>query len=79
LEDAYMSLNCLKRLNHGKKMVLKWLEIDKSLFNFTKKNESRNWFMGVATWRNLHNTTKPDILNALLLNCIKLRLPRNLL
>jgi hypothetical protein len=23
LEDAYMSLNCLKRLNHGKKLVLK--------------------------------------------------------
>jgi hypothetical protein len=37
LEDAYMSLNCLKRLNHGKKMVLKWLDIGKSLFTYTKK------------------------------------------
>jgi hypothetical protein len=34
-----MSLNCLKRLNHGKKLVLKWLEIDKSLFKFTKKKK----------------------------------------
>jgi hypothetical protein len=33
-----------------------------------QKNESRNWFMGVATWRNLHNTTKLVILNALLRN-----------
>jgi hypothetical protein len=41
LEDAYMSLNCLKRLNHGKKLVLKWLEIDKSLFTFTKKTKKR--------------------------------------
>jgi hypothetical protein len=39
LEDANMSLNCLKRLNHGKKLVLKWLEIGKSLFTFTTKKK----------------------------------------
>jgi hypothetical protein len=53
-------------LNHGKNLVLKWLKIGKSLFTFTKKkNDSQNWFMGVATWRNLHNTSNPVILNAL--------------
>jgi hypothetical protein len=34
-----MSLNCLKRLNHGKKLVLNWHEIGKSLFTFTKKKQ----------------------------------------
>jgi hypothetical protein len=41
LKDAYMSLNCLKRLNHGKKLVLKWLEIGKSLFTFTTTTKKR--------------------------------------
>jgi hypothetical protein len=60
-----MSLNCLKRLNHGKKLALSGLKLVKVCLHLQKKTESRNWFMGVAAWRNLHNTTKPVILNAL--------------
>jgi hypothetical protein len=54
-------------------MVLEWLKISKSLFTFTKKqkNDSQNWFMGVATWQNLHNTTKPVILTALSVFAVK--------
>jgi hypothetical protein len=61
-----MSFNCLKRLNYGKKLGLKWLELDKSLFTFTKKKREPKLVYGCRTWPNLHNTTKPVILNALL-------------
>jgi hypothetical protein len=44
----------------GLKLVKVCLHLQK------KKIDSQNWFMGVATWRNLHNTTKPVILTALL-------------
>jgi hypothetical protein len=63
-------------------MVFKWLKISKSLFTFTKKKkiDSQNWFMGVATWRNLHNTTKPVILTALVnLRIFSLPLPVKML
>jgi hypothetical protein len=44
----------------GLKLVKVCLHLQKKI-----KNDSRNWFMGVATWWNLHNTTKPVILNAI--------------
>jgi hypothetical protein len=53
-------------------MVKKWflsgLKLVKVCLHLQKKKkiDSQNWFMGVATWRNLHNTTKPVILTALL-------------